>query len=157
MKTILKAVALTALATTALSTTAAITQGKKYGDFEGVCEGESCGVAQTGKNVQGTTGAFHLLKPTANGQQSTTPLGIIGVPLGVTLYGMEIAIDGKKLGVIPYDHCEPNACVAVFPLEADVLNKLKAGKKLEATFIVGPDKQTLEFSLKGVSAALSAL
>lgn len=156
MKTILKAVALATLITTSLATTAAVTQGKKYGAFEGVCEGGSCGVAQAGKNSQGTTGAMHILKPAADGQQ-VTPLVIIGVPLGVTLYGMEISIDNTKLGVIPYDHCEPNACVAVFPLEADVLNKLKSGNKLSATFIVGPDKQTLEFSLKGFTAALNAL
>lgn len=139
-----------------LLTQAAVTQGQKFGDWEGACEAGQCGVFQVKSNGENVPVGRIILQKMP--QAGNNPVMIITVPLGVNLHaGMGIAIDTKELQRLPFDFCDPNGCNVALPLQGEVLNKVKAGSKMQVAAFVGDKQQTIEFSLKGVTAAINAL
>ncbi|SUO90293.1 invasion associated locus B family protein [Suttonella indologenes] len=141
---------------TGLAAQAAVTNGQKYGDWQGVCQEGMCGIMQEAKNQAGTVvGLLAIRKvPEANNQAVL----FITVPLGVVLHaGIGIAVDTKEVKSVPLDYCSPGGCHVAIPLESDILNKIKAGNKLQIATFAGGQQQTVEFSLKGVTSGINAL
>ena len=87
------------------------------------------------------------------------PLAIISVPLGIFLPpGVTLQIDQGKPIRAPYEVCDPDACRAGFPLNADIVSNLKGGLVLNVGLenAVG-QKKNLALSLSGMTAGLNAL
>ena len=156
MKTTLKALTLASLAAISLSASAKVSDGQKFGDWEGTCQGNDCGVVQAVNNDKGQPVGQILIRKVK--EANNAPTLFVTVPLGVNLRaGMAFAVDGKELGVVPYDFCIEGGCNAAVPLDADSLAKIKAGAALQVAAFVGDKQQTMGFSLKGVTAAINAL
>lgn len=156
MKTFVKVTALATLAAASLNAFAAPTNGTKYGDWEGVCQGNECGIIQVQYNNDKVPVGRVVLQKMK--QAGNNPVAIITVPLGVNLpAGMGIAVDGKEIARLPFNFCDQGGCNVAIPLQGDVLNKIKAGNKLQVAAFVGDKQQTVVFSLSGVSKAISAL
>lgn len=144
------------LAAASLTATAKISDGKAYGDWKGICQEGECGVGQIVNNDKGEPVGRIVLRKVPEAKNNV--VAFITIPLGVNLRaGMALAVDGKELGVSPYDFCDPNGCTAVIPLEGDVLKKIKAGSALQVGSYFGNKQQTMGFSLKGVTAAIKEL
>lgn len=147
------------LATTlglSLAAQAAVSQGQKFGDWEGACQEGQCGVFQVQSNGNNVPVGRIIIQKMA--EAGNNPVMIITVPLGVNLQaGMGLAVDTKELQRLPFDFCDQGGCNVALPLQGDVLNKVKAGSKLQVAAFVGAEQQTLEFSLKGITAAINAL
>ncbi|SUO97614.1 invasion associated locus B family protein [Suttonella ornithocola] len=155
MKT-LKLLTIAAIATTSLAATAAVKQGQKFGDFEGVCQGKECAVAQIFKNAENTPVGRIVLQKMP--QAGNNPVAIFTLPLGVNLQaGVGLAIDTKEVARVPFDFCDQGGCNVAVPLQGDLLKKIKAGNKLQVAAFVGDKQQTIEFSLKGITSAINAL
>lgn len=156
MKHLIKTTALTAIAAASLNANAAPTNGTKYGDWEGVCQGNECGIVQIQKNGEGTPVGRVVLQKMV--QAGNNPVAIITVPLGVNLQaGMGLAVDGGEVARLSFNFCDQGGCNVAIPLQGDILKKIKAGKKLQVAAFVGDKQQTVVFSLTGVTKALAAL
>lgn len=139
-----------------LAAQAAVSQGQKFGDWEGVCQQGQCGIVQVQNNSNNVPVGRIIIQKMA--EAGNNPVMIVTVPLGVNLQaGLGLAVDTKELQRLPFDFCDQGGCNAAIPLQGEILNKIKAGNKLQVAAFVGAEQQTLEFSLKGITAAINAL
>ncbi len=156
MKKTINLFALASLSAFAFNAQAAVSQGQKFGDWEGVCQNGLCGVSQiknNGENVPVSRIIIQRMKEAGN-----NPVMIITVPLGVNLKeGMGLAVDGKELARVAFDFCDQGGCNLALPLQGEALTKIKAGNTMQVAAFVGAEQQTVQFSLKGVTAAINAL
>lgn len=156
MNKTLKILTLTTLAAISLSASAKVSDGKSYGDWKGTCQDNECGVLQTVNNDKGQPVGQILIRKVKEG--GGAPTLFVTVPLGVNLRaGMAFAVDGKELGVIPYDFCTEGGCNAAVILKGKDLATIKKGNVLQVAAFVADKQQTMGFSLKGVTAAINAL
>lgn len=150
---------LATLAGASLAATAKISNGSKYGDWEGSCQGNECGVIQIIYQKPGdkntAVGRILLRKvKEANNQV----VAYISLPLGVNLRnGLALAVDNNQVAQSLFDFCDQAGCHAALPLPADVQSKMKAGKTLQLAAFVGDEQQTMSFSLNGVTKAMNEL
>lgn len=164
MKKILHYVLLGAALATSLSAAAKLKNGTLYGDWQGVCEQnpqskkEECGLVQlfSVDNEGKKTVMGRVFIRNAAGQAN--PVGIITLPLGVNLRaGVAIAVDGKEIGRVAYDFCEPVGCNAAFPLDAKTKDAMMKGKELQVATYLANEQVTMPFSLKGMTKGLGEL
>lgn len=149
-----KLLTLLTLTTLSLTSQAAIQNGKAYGNWQGVCENNQCGVVQTQNNSQGEPVGQILISKTPD----NSIIAQFTLPLGVNLLaGIGLAVDHSQIGVTPYIFCDPTGCHSILPLDLDTQNKLKAGKSLQVAAFLGESQQTLDFSLIGATDALNNL
>lgn len=158
MKKLIKTLSLSSLAFIALSGQAAVRDGQKFGDWEGACDeqGRNCAIVQiqTDNTNRPVAAIFIQKMPEAN----NNPVMVITVPLGVNLHAqLGLAVNQTELTRLDYDFCDPNGCNAALPLEGELLNRIKAGNTLQVAAFVGNQQQTVEFSLKGITAGINAL
>lgn len=147
---------LAACAGISLAAAAKITNGTKYGDWTGTCQGNECGVTQVVNNAKGEPVGHILLRKVPEAQNRV--VAYISLPLGVNLRnGLAIAVDNNQVAQSLFDFCDQAGCHAALPLEADVQNKMKAGKSLQLAAFVGDEQQTMSFSLTGVTKAINEL
>lgn len=150
---------LAALGGASLTAAAKVSSGTKYGDWEGTCQGNECGVVQVIYQKPGdkntAVGRILLRKvPEANNQV----VAYISLPLGVNLRnGLAIAVDNNQVAQSLFDFCDQAGCHAALPLSNDVQSKVKAGKTLQLAAFVGDEQQTMSFSLTGVTKAINEL
>ncbi len=84
---------------------------------------------------------------------------VISVPIGVRLPpGISLWVDDRKPWKFPFERCTPGGCQVRALLNEELLQSLKTGLVGRVTF-QGADGQpiTVDFSLKGFTAALSEL
>lgn len=91
--------------------------------------------------------------------ESEHPLGIVILPLGFLLpQGALLSVDGKEVGRLPIQRCEPVGCLAPLILNDEVKSFFKAGKAAEFKITNAQGQAVaLPMSLSGFSAALAAL
>jgi invasion protein IalB len=84
---------------------------------------------------------------------------VIVMPLGVPLArGLQIGVDGKNLGSVPFEVCRRDGCQAFLPMNADVVSAFKAGS--QATVVVQSSQGAalnLALSLRGFTAGFNSL
>ena len=91
--------------------------------------------------------------------ESEHPLGVVILPLGFLLpQGAVLSVDGKEIGRLPVQRCEPVGCLAPLIVNDELQSFFKAGKAAEFK-ITNIQGQTvaLPMSLSGFTAALAAL
>lgn len=82
----------------------------------------------------------------------TTPLGIL-LPAKLSL-----KLDAEKAVPVPYLLCTPEGCIADLALDGELLQKIRAGKKLTVGYRQMDNKTvSANVSLNGFNAALKAL
>ena len=84
---------------------------------------------------------------------------IISVPIGVRLPpGISLWADDRKLWKYPFERCTPGGCQVHTVLHEELLQSLKTGLVGRVTFQDAAGQPiTVDFSLKGFTAALSEL
>lgn len=156
MKTATKAFILTAAAAAAANVSAAVKNGKKYGDWNGVCKDGSCAIVQVNNNDKGQPVGQVAIRRYKEAQNQ--PVAVILLPLRMNLQaGVGVAVDGKQIARFGYEVCTEVGCQASLPLTPELQAKLKAGKKLQVAAFFEDKQLTLEYSLKGFSSALKDL
>lgn len=84
------------------------------------------------------------------------PLAIIQTPLDLLLSkGVDFKIDNSLIGKLTYRSCHQTGCVVPFSVAGSVDQRIRNGLKTNFTFYdLGGEKQTVEFSLIGITKAL---
>ncbi len=84
---------------------------------------------------------------------------IISVPIGVRLPpGISLWVDDRKPWKFPFERCTPGSCQVHTVLHEELLQSLKTGLVGRVTFQDAAGQPiTVDFSLKGFTAALSEL
>ncbi|MDO4642314.1 MAG: invasion associated locus B family protein [Cardiobacteriaceae bacterium] len=155
MKTTLKIAAAAALVAASITATAKLSEGKAYGDWKGTCQGNECGAVQVVNNDKQEPVGRILLRYIP---EAKNVVAFVTVPLGVNLRaGMGLAVDGKQVGVVPFDFCDQSGCNVALPLEGKTLESIKKGNTLQVAAYVANEQQTMSFSLKGVSDVIKGL
>lgn len=79
---------------------------------------------------------------------------IASIPVGMLIQpGVQLQIDGSKPDVGRYSICFPNACYAELAIDADYINRLKRGGKLQMTTINQQGRQVrFDLTLIGFTA-----
>ncbi len=87
------------------------------------------------------------------------PVGVFILPLGFLLQqGVLLSVDGKEVGRLPVQRCEPAGCLAPLIINDDVQSFFKAGKSAELKLVNAQGQAVaLPMSLSGFTAALTAL
>lgn len=158
MKTALKTIIALSALSISLNSAAKITDGQKYGDWQGVCQADKCGVIQTVNDSKGQPIGQILIRKVA--EAGNAPAMFVSVPLGMNLRaGIIFTVDGKDLGALPYEFCTAGGCNSIAPLKGEELAKIKAGNTLTITVttFAGQEQKKMSFSLKGVTSAINAL
>lgn len=151
-----KIATLAALSALSLAASAKVSNGTKYGDWEGTCQGKECGVIQIVNNEKGEPVGRVLLRKVPEAKNQV--VAYVSLPLGVNLRnGLAIAVDGNQVAQSLFDFCDQGGCHAALPLPNDILAKLKAGKAMQLAAFVGDEQQTMAFSLTGATKAIDAL
>lgn len=128
-----------------------------YQDWRLACtiqeNARACTVSQdqTQQNGQRLLAVELLARP--NGGLSGTlllPFGILFEP------GVSVEIDdAPPVARLPFRTCLPNGCIAMFPIDRAIAQKLKAGVALKLNVTTAADtKLSFPVSLKGLGAAL---
>jgi invasion protein IalB len=86
-------------------------------------------------------------------------VAIITVPLGIALPpGVLLKIDEGKELRLPVEHCIPQGCRVLFPVDQDLLGALKAGNQAMVTVHnMGHQPVQIPVSLSGFTAAFNSL
>jgi invasion protein IalB len=84
-----------------------------------------------------------------------TPIALVQLPLGLNLQaGAKFQIDDGKSVDLPIQTCENRGCYASFPVGAETLNALRAGKQLKIIFQdLAKETITIPLQLNDFSAA----
>lgn len=95
--------------------------------------------------------------PDENGKQQVAMTNI--GPLNIYLpEQLEYQIDGKTVLKTPFNTCNQAGCWSQQLLDKETLNALRKGKIAQAKFrMINGQPATVEFTLKGISAALDEL
>ncbi len=80
---------------------------------------------------------------------------IVSVPVGVSLKdGIELMLDGANRQVLGFASCQSNGCFATLDLDAKLVDTIRKGKNLSASFNDGQgSKVKVDISLVGFNAA----
>lgn len=113
----------------------------------------ACAVSQDQSQKNGQRLLAVELRPRGNGGLSGTlllPFGILFEP------GVAVQIDDQPaLGLLKFRTCLPDGCVALFPIDRALMQKLKAGAVLNLNVTTAAEtKLSFPVSLKGLGAAL---
>ena len=134
---------------------AADLQGKRFGDWNGVCEGQICYVQQmlssNQNNVMVTSVGYGAGKP--------NPTMLIDLPASTQVKsGVRLQID-KQAPVSIKASCNKQRCRGGVALDAALQKRLSAGKAATVVVVPGAKQASigLPLSLKGMSAALNAI
>jgi invasion protein IalB len=128
-----------------------------YQDWRLACTIEEnarvCAVSQDQAQQNGQRLLAVDLRARPNGGLSGTlllPFGILFEP------GVSAQIDdAPPVARLPFRTCLPNGCVALFPIDRALMQKLKAGTALKLNVTTAADtKLSFPVSLKGLGAAL---
>ncbi|MBR1375405.1 MAG: invasion associated locus B family protein [Cardiobacteriaceae bacterium] len=142
------------LATVCLFSTA---NAEQVGDWKVECKDkQGCAISQIIKDEQGDLGlAFIYREPKA---ENMLLLNMI-FPLGVSIpAGVKVSVDGQNVGIAPFTFCDKQGCNTLpIPLKKDILDKIKAGNRLQIELAFGDKKKNSSFSLKGISKALESV
>jgi invasion protein IalB len=87
-------------------------------------------------------------------------IGTLLLPFGILFEpGVTPQIDDQPpLGPLKFRTCLPNGCVALFPIDRALMQKLKAGSELKLDVTTAADtKLSFPVSLKGLGAALDRM
>lgn len=89
----------------------------------------------------------------------STPVTVLRMPLGLWLtHGVVLTVDGGESQQFPVQICAPAGCQTTLQLEADMLETLKQGSRLDVTtFNARQEAVRVPISLEGFAAAVSAL
>lgn len=112
-----------------------------------------CSISQRAVTQQGQlVGAVTIRLPREGGD----PLMVVTAPLGLYIpAGISFGIDTGSLQPMQLRTCERSGCVADTVLNADTLNAMRGGQKLNIVFQNGPQRAvTLPMSLVGFTAAI---
>jgi len=87
------------------------------------------------------------------------PAAVVVMPLGVPLArGVQINVDGKPLGAVPFEVCRRDGCQSYMPLSAELIGAFKAGSKAE---VIAQSSQgaalNVPLSLRGFTAGYDSL
>jgi len=87
------------------------------------------------------------------------PRAIIAMPLGVPLaHGIQISVDGKRVGAIPFDVCRRDGCLANILLDDTVVSAFKAGSTAQARVESEQGEGVnIPISLQGFTAGYGAI
>lgn len=113
----------------------------------------ACAVSQDQSQKNGQRLLAVELRPRANGGLTGTlllPFGILFEP------GVAVQIDDQPpLGPLKFRTCLPDGCVALFPVDRTLMQKLKAGAVLTLNVTTAAETPlSFPVSLKGLGAAL---
>lgn len=135
---------------------AAPTNGQKFDSWTAICDKGQCAVRQV-QNKNGNPFADAMFSKPKNAKGAT--VFNFTAPLGThLLQGLDLSIDTKPLGKVPFMYCSPIGCHFNAPLEAGDLQKFKAGNRLQAVFYtMDGQKHSIQFSLKGITKAIDSL
>jgi invasion protein IalB len=137
--------------------------GKKFKDWTVACEklpttgDEICNIFQRVSNDK-----KNVVMQIAIGYMpgKNKPQAIVTLPLGVILPpGIEFTGGTAKPFSVPFSVCLKSGCVAIAPLDTDVIKGMKAGDKGSIKFAAGTNKQVIQVpvSLSGFTAAFNSL
>ena len=134
---------------------AADLQGKRFGDWHGVCEGKICYVQQMLSSNQNTV----MVTSVGYGAGKPNPTMLIDLPASTQVKsGVQLQID-KQAPVSIKASCNKQRCRGGVALDAVLQKRLSAGKA--ATVVVVPGAKqapiALPLSLKGFATALNAI
>ena len=136
--------------------TAKVKNNQKFDTWTVDCGNEQCGIYQENKTKDGVPVArvfIHKPKETMG-----IAIAFITVPLGIDLLAqLGISVDNKSITKIAFHRCDTQGCHAVLPLEGQILPKMKAGRNMQIEVFVNDKKQSLKFSLKGITKAIESL
>lgn len=131
----------------------------KHGDWEQRClervnASPDCFIMQVGQTPSGSARGMVTIAP-----GETNLLARFEVPIGVFLPGgLGLSIDGQEQGVIPFQQCFPDRCIAFAELPEDQIAALKKGNQATVSiFANAATRIDIPISLKGVTAAIKTL
>ncbi len=145
---------------------AAVKKGQHFEDWTVGCEKppgektERCFIYQTVVNKKSNQPVLQMAVGYLPGKAKNDdrPAALLTLPLGVALPpGVGFKIDDGKMIRLQFERCVPTGCIAGFPLNNDLLGKLKKGLKVEVRVSDGQKVVTLPLSLKGFTAGFEAL
>jgi len=144
------------------------TPDKTFGAWKMACMKGSCVLTQRvmlpGKGGKETPGLLAFAgsskEKTKDGKVVTIPHVRLVTPLGSFLpKGVGYKLDEGKEGLTPFLFCEPRGCMTELTLNAEMLGKLKAGKKLQVSYNVLDSKapRKVNLSLNGFAQGMDAI
>lgn len=133
-----------------------------FNDWKVRCEklqngGERCYMFQVLVRKENRDPILHIA--IGRSQPGAQPVALLTLPLGVILPpGVTMQIDSGVQKKVPWEICARAGCRAAVPLDASVVQAMKAGQRAVIGF-VGPDRKQHELpvSLSGFTAAMNAL
>lgn len=137
--------------------------GQEFRDWTVQCEQpegaerEHCHIFQTVVLRENNQPLLHL----AVGRiiETGDAAAIMTVPLGVLLPpGMALRVDEGENIRFPVQSCQPNGCIAVLPLEDEMIRQLKGGVQATVTFVDADQRPIgVPVSLLGFTAGFDSL
>lgn len=144
----------------------AVKKGQHFQDWTVGCEKppsektDRCFIYQTVVNKKSNQPVLQMAVGYLPGKTKNDdrPAALLTLPLGVALPpGVGFKIDDGKMMRLQFERCVPTGCIAGFPLDNGMLDKLKKGLKVEVRVSDGQQVVTLPISLKGFTAGFEAL
>ena len=119
---------------------------------------EHCHIFQSVVLKEGNRRLLHLGVGYVPDQEDQV-VAIFTLPLGISLPpGITLQVDEGESMRLPVEHCIPQGCRVLVPLDAKLLGTLKAGNKATVTFSdTARQPVGVPVSLQGFTAALNAL
>ena len=134
---------------------AADLQGKRFGDWSGVCEGQICYVQQMLSSNQNTI----MVTSVGYGAVKPNPTMLIDLPASTQVKsGVQLQID-KQAPVPIKTSCTKQRCRGGIALDAALQKRLSASSSAKVVVIPGAKQApiALPLSLKGFATALTAI
>ncbi len=134
---------------------------EKFGNWRGKCASPDgtnniCTVSFEIRSQQSETVAlFFAIGRNPNNEYYAITI----VPLGTHLpNGVKFTVDGTEIAAIPLQVCIPIGCQSISPVNADSLQRLKAGNNMVVDFVdIRNGPVSLNVSLSGMTAAVNWL
>jgi invasion protein IalB len=134
---------------------AADLQGKRFGDWSGVCEGQICYVQQMLSSNQNTI----MVTSVGYGAGKPNPTMLIDLPASTQVKsGVQLQID-KQAAVPIKTSCTKQRCRGGVALDAALQKRLSASSSAKVVVVPGAKQApiALPLSLKGFATALNAI
>ena len=141
---------------------AQVAQGERFGDWVYECQAlsgasKACALVQVHSFGEGDKRSvrFNISRPPQGGGVGMS----VVVPLGIHLpNGIRGDVDGKNGFAMTPLTCVAQGCIATVPLDAGMIEALKAGRVLNLEFYGNAGRQQVKVagSLKGITSGLRA-